>query len=63
MWMSISTIPALPSGMSSIADSPVSQLPAIAKSSVAATAAAVASRKLAWSSTTQTRTRSSAISG
>jgi hypothetical protein len=32
---------------------------AMTKSSVAATVAAVASRKLAWSSTTQTRTRSS----
>src|SRR6516162_8118566 len=45
--------------MSSIADSPVSDSPAMTKSSVAATVAAVASRKLAWSSTTQTRTRSS----
>src|SRR6478609_1481283 len=58
--MSINTIPAPPSGMSSIADSPVSHWPAITKSFMAARVAAVASRKLAWSSTTQTRTRSSA---
>src|SRR5271166_4481310 len=49
--------------MSSIADSPVSYSPAMTNPCVAATVAAVASRKLAWSSTTQTRTRSSAILG
>src|SRR6478736_9605314 len=58
--MSINTIPPSPPRMSSIADSPVWHSPAMTKSSVAARAAAVASRKLAWSSTTQTRTRSSA---
>src|SRR4051812_45857120 len=59
MWMSISTMSAPPSVMRSTADSPVSHSPAITKSSIAARVAAVARRKLAWSSTTHTRTRSS----
>src|SRR4029077_2978204 len=60
MWMSINTMSASPSRMSSTADSPVSHSPAITKSSIAARVATVARRKLAWSSTTQTRTHSSA---
>src|SRR5882757_4589699 len=60
MWMSINTMSASPSRMSSTADSPVSHSPAITKSSIASRVAAVARRKPGWSSTTQTRTHSSA---
>src|SRR6476660_4155374 len=61
IWMSINTIPAPLALMSSIADSPDSHSPAKKNPSVAARVAATARRKLAWSSTTQTGTRSSAI--